>query len=35
MKTLMQSVYMPHKDFLNIFLLQEMTFFTNFAKKID
>ncbi len=31
----MQSVYMPHKDFLNILILHKMTLFTNFAKNTD
>ena len=29
----MQSVYMPHKDFLIILILHDKSFFTNFAKK--
>jgi len=32
---IMQSVYMPYKDFLNIFLLHKTTLFTYFAKKIS
>ncbi len=31
---LMQSVYMPYKDFLNIFLLHIITRIAYFAKKI-